>query len=106
MPKKSIEVTELNIAEWIHSTGHLLPRNDIEHSRFNLLYSSIERTVMDEQVDPFKILNGIWKPKAIILMPEEANINDQITELRMAARNHTQMPEHILNKIKKNQPNK
>lgn len=105
MSKKTIQITELNISEWIHSTGYLLPRTDVEHARFDLLYSNIERRVTDDEVDPIKILRGIWKSKPIVFISDEIQITSEINELRMAARNHAPMPEHILNKIKKNHSN-
>ncbi len=102
MSKKKINITQDNLTEWLCSTGFLFPRNEIELSRFERLYPEVERKTKDDSVDPFAILDGSRKRKSIKLDIEDDEIKN-LHELRMAARKYQNLPEHIIEKIKKNQ---
>lgn len=103
MKKNSIEIDESNIGEWLSSVGYFLPTSELELQRFELLYPKVERTVSDSLVDPFAILNGIWKPTVKMGIVHEMNFVNEIQELRLAARNHAEIPPDIIAKMKKNQ---
>lgn len=102
MSKKKINITQDNLIEWLCSTGYLFPRNEIELSRFERLYPEVERKTKDDSVDPFAILDSSRKRKPINLDIQDEEI-ENLPEMRMAARKYQDLPEHILEKIKKNQ---
>ena len=101
MSKKKINITQDNLTEWLSSTGYIFPRNEIELSRFERLYPVVERNTKDDSVDPFAILDGSRKRKPIKLDIDDEVI-ENLPELRMAARKFQNLPEHIIEKIKKN----
>jgi len=101
--KNSIEIDESNIGEWLSSTGYFLPTSELELQRFELLYPKVERTVSDSLVDPFAILNGTWKPTVKMAKVHEMTFVNEMQELRLAARNHAEIPPEIFAKMKKNQ---
>lgn len=103
MKKNSIEIDESNIGEWLSSVGYFLPTSELELQRFELLYPKIERTVSDSFVDPFAILNGTWKPTVNMAKVHDMTFVNEMQELRLAARNHTEIPPDIIAKMKKNQ---
>lgn len=102
MSKKKINITQDNFTEWLCSTGYLFPRNEIELARFERLYPEIEKLTEDATVDPFAILDGSRKRKPIKLDIQDEEI-ENLPEMRMAARKYQNLPEHIIEKIKKNQ---
>lgn len=104
MAKNKPHITDTNILEWMHSVGYFLPRCDKELERFERLHATVEHSVDIEQVNPFNIINGTWKPKRIVHI-EATVFTEEITELRMAARKHEDIPADILEKIKQNQKN-
>jgi hypothetical protein len=92
-------IKEDNFREWLASTGNLFPGNKKELSRFEKLYSDFEYRLEESCVDPFAIINGDFVPKRIkVDIQENKNVG-----FKMAARNIENLPEHILNKLKKNQ---
>jgi len=93
-------INEDNFREWLASTGNLFPSNDVELSRFEKLYSDFEYTLNENCVDPFAIINVDFKPSKIKLAIDKKDINNDI---KMAARNLENVPEHILRKLKRNQ---
>jgi hypothetical protein len=92
-------ITEENFREWSASTGNLFPGNKFELSRFEKLYIDYEYNLDENCVDPFAIINGDFRPKAIKLKLQQ----EQNPDLKMAARNLEHIPEHILRKLKQNQ---
>lgn len=92
-------ITEDNLREWLASTGNLFPGNMSELSRFEKLYSDFEYRLDENCVDPFAIINGDFVPKRIKIETQKNNNGG----FKMAARNLENLPEHILNKLKKNQ---
>lgn len=93
-------ITEESFLEWLASTGNLFPSNKLELSRFEKLYSDYKYVLDENCVDPFAIIDGTFKPKKINLKLESESAERNI---RMAARNLEKFPEHILQKIKRNQ---
>lgn len=104
MAKDKINITPENITEWLCSTGYLFPRTTIELSRLNKLYPEVKRDTNDEQVDPFKILDNSRERKPLNLQVSEDQEEDY-SDLRMAARKYEELPDHIVEKIKKNHRN-
>lgn len=104
MAKNKINITLENITEWLCSTGYLFPRTQIELSRLNKLYPEVNRDTKDEQVDPFKILDNTRERKPINLEVSE-NRKEDYSDLRMAARKHENLPDHIIVKIKQKHKN-
>jgi len=92
-------ITQDNFREWLASTGILFPGNKSELARFEKLYSDFKYRLDENCVDPFAIVNGDFRPKAIKLKLQQ----EENTELKIAARNLENIPEHILRKIKQNQ---
>lgn len=93
-------ITEESFREWLASTGNLFPSNKLELSRFEKLYSDYKYLLDENCVDPFAIIDGTFIPKKINLKLESDSIDSNI---RMAARNLENFPEHILQRIKRNQ---
>lgn len=83
----------------LSGTGYLPPRNEEEMTAFERIYSTVE---IDESfhVDVDSIINGTchYKPKAVKM--SSTNSVSQ-TDLRMAARNFGQLPEDVVEKLKK-----
>lgn len=102
MPKININITEDNITEWVHSTGYFLPRNDKEDTRFETLHADISYNLNINAVNPIAILNGSWKPSFIIQLAND-ELEQEVTQLRMAARKHEDIPDEIFKKMIKNQ---
>lgn len=102
MPKINVNITEENITEWAHSVGYFLPRNDREDARFEKLHSGISYNLDINAVDPFAILNGSWKPHLVIQLGN-SELAEEVSQLRMAARKHEEIPDEIFKKMKKNQ---
>ena len=87
--------------EWLASTGYMFPSNPLELARFEKLYSDFDYKLSEDCVDPFAIISGDYKPKRLKI---ELTDNTEISEdMRMAARNFKNIPEHILKKLKRNQ---
>jgi len=102
MPKINVNINEENITEWLHSVGYFLPRNDKEEARFEKLYADIEYNLDVNAVNPFSILNGSWQPKYMIHL-DNSELDEEVSQLRMAARKHDDIPDEIFKKMKKNQ---
>ncbi len=103
MAQSKKHITPENVTEWLASTGFLLPRNEIELSRFETLFGDFDYDLTGLEIDPIKIIRGEEIPKTIQI-PESVK-PEEISEYRMVARNGSKLPEHILNKIKNNQNN-
>lgn len=101
MAQNKINITPDNMAEWLASTGFLFPRNEMEMSRFDKLYPNETEDVSDFQVDCASIFNKSLKTNVIPLKKEAEEKN--IIPLKMVARKGSSVPQHILEKMKKNQ---
>src|SRR5690606_21435080 len=100
MAQNKKHITPENITEWLSSTGFLFPRNGVELARFEKLYGDVDFGLTGKEIDPDKIINGTFKEKKILKMPDD--IKEEINSYRMAARNGSELPKHIMDKIKKN----
>lgn len=103
MKKIDIDLNEENFTEWLNSVGYFLPTSEIEFERFELLHPTVLRSLSDDLVDPFAIINGTWKPKINTLRFSQVEGPDNYEEIRLAARNHSEISPEIIAKMKKNQ---
>ncbi|MFM7855549.1 MAG: hypothetical protein ACKO96_27395 [Flammeovirgaceae bacterium] len=101
MAQNKRHITPENITEWLSSTGFLFPRNEVELERFEKLYSEEDYGLTGNEIDPDKIINGTFSEKKMLKMPDEIK-KEEINPYRMAARNGNELPNHIMDKIKKN----
>jgi uncharacterized coiled-coil protein SlyX len=104
MARNKIQITPENSAEWLASCGFLFPTNKKELDRFNKLFGDIDPSITGNEVDPFKIIKGsefVAEQKSVI---KKLDIPD--TQYQMVARKLSDLPEHIVDRIKKNQENK
>jgi len=104
MGKNKIDITPENITEWLRSTGYLFPENERELSRFEQLYPKVDRETKNTSINPFAIIEGSREPRKIQLQFEEDE-NKDYSELRMAARKSEELPDHIIEKMKKKHKN-
>lgn len=101
MAQNKNSITSENITEWLCSIGFLFPRNELELSRFEKIYSEEEDSVTGNEVDPDRIIRGETKGQVIDFKTksEEADFSNY----KMVARNNAGLPKHILDKMMKNQ---
>jgi hypothetical protein len=102
MAQNKKHIKRENITEWLASTGFLFPRNEVELERFEKLYGDINFDLTGTEIDPDKIIDGSFNKKKELKVPDNIEQN-QINPYRMAARNGSELPSHIMDKIKKNQ---
>lgn len=102
MAKSKIDISEENLYGWICSVGYLLPSNEQELIRFEALYPAEQIKVREENIDPFAIINGTRKRKELSFAVQALDEDEQ-QQLRMAARKHQDIPQDIIDRIKRNQ---
>lgn len=102
MAQNKKHITPENITEWLSSTGFLFPRNEVELERFEKLFSDDDFGLTGTEIDPDKIINGTFREKEILKMPDSIK-QIEVSPYRMVARNGNELPKHIMDKIKKNQ---
>jgi hypothetical protein len=102
MAQNKKHITPDNITEWLSSTGFLFPRNEVERERFEKLYGEEDYGLTGKEIDPDKIINDTFREKKILKISDEIK-KEEINSYRMAARNGSELPKHIMDKIKKNQ---
>jgi hypothetical protein len=101
MASEKKHITTDNLTEWLASTGFLFPRNELELARFERLYSESKDTEGGKELDVQRIITGTFKqPKVVKMIPDEINKEDI---LKMVARKGSSIPNHIIEKMKKNQ---
>lgn len=101
---KNKNITPANVTEWLASTGFLFPTNELELSRFNKLYGELDEQLTGKEIDPERILKGLSASK-VVKMNITPAIEEEFSAYRMVARNGSNLPKHILDKMKKNQVN-
>ena len=100
MAKKRENITPENINEWLGSLGFLFPRNKFELARFEKLYAEYDYELSGSIIDPEKIIEGEIEQ---VTPKNTLGESEEIINWRMAARNFSDIPDHILQKMKKNQ---
>ncbi len=103
--EKSKIINADNFDSWLASTGFLFPTNELELARFNKLFGDLDEQLTGKEVDPERILNG-QTPSRIVKMNNRPATEQDFSTFRMVARNGSNLPKHILDKMKKNQSNK
>ncbi|WP_312398387.1 hypothetical protein [Sphingobacterium sp.] len=93
-----------DITEWLCSTGYLFPRNEIELNRFDKLFVTVE--VKNSTVSLDRILNNEVRNFPVSDIFKQQGERDVMDAFKMVARKGlTDLPDHIFNKMKKNQDN-
>jgi hypothetical protein len=100
MPK--IEITEKNIDELLGSLGYLFPSNEKELECFDKLYSDY-KLENNKPIDPEEIMSLEFENNTPF--NKLYRIEDNSNILKMVARKGSNIPNHILDKIDKNQKN-
>lgn len=105
MEKSKIINTD-NFDSWLASTGFLFPTNEFELARFNKLYADVDEQLTGKEIDPERILKGLTPSKVIRMnIAPTLTIEEEFSTYKMVARNGSNLPKHILEKMKKNQAN-
>ena len=105
MAQNKVHITSENITEWMASTGFLFPRTIVELTRFKKLYADVEENLSGCEIDPEVILGR--KPRTRIISLQSPKSESSEPKFRMAARKgDSNIPKHIMDKIKKNQDNR
>jgi hypothetical protein len=102
--KKNTEKVSINnLDEWLSSTGFLYPTNELELARFNKLCADYDFKLKDSSIDVQSILkNDVCPNIKPLIFTKDENIENEIQELRMAARKGSQdIPQHIIDKMRK-----
>ncbi|HLP37589.1 hypothetical protein [Lacibacter sp.] len=103
--EKSKIINADNFDGWLASTGFLFPTNELELARFNKLFGDLDEQLTGKEIDPQRILNG-QTPAKVVKMNNSNSIEPDFSTYKMVARNGSNLPKHILDKMKKNQSNK
>lgn len=101
---KNKNITPANVTQWLASTGFLFPTNELELSRFNKLYGELDEQLTGKEIDPERILKGLT-PSKFVTMNIASTVEEEFSTYKMVARNGSNLPKHILEKMKKNQAN-
>jgi hypothetical protein len=102
MAQNNQSITPENMTEWMACTGFLFPRNELELACFEILYKDTVIDLTDSLIDPEVILGR--KPRPAVRMTfSKAPETFDMSPLRMVARKGGELPQHILDKMKKNQ---
>lgn len=99
---KNISIDSEHFEEWLRSTGFLFPVTEIELLRFDKLFEDYDFKLKDITIDPMKIINGTIcsiRPQKLIISKED--LSDEIPQLKMAARKGEELPQHIIDKMRK-----
>lgn len=102
--EKSKIIDANNFDSWLASTGFLFPSSDLELARFNKLFANSEENLTGKEIDLERILNGQSISK-IVRMNIAPPIDKVQSLYRMVARNGSNIPKHIIEKMIKNQFN-
>lgn len=94
---KSKYIDTNNIGRWSSALGFSFPRNEPEEKIFDKLYSDYDFQLEGVKIDANKLIAEI---------ESDGNKESMSSEWKMAARNYGALPDHIINKMKKNQDGK
>jgi len=101
MAQNNSHITADNVTEWMASTGFLFPRNELELARFEILYRDTVIDLTGYLIDPEVIVGRKQRSNVIALKPVPRDIPDMVP-YKMVARKGGAVPQHILDKMKKN----
>ena len=92
--------------ELLSIAGYIYPRNDNELEQFELLYKDYDFKLKDVRVNPEEIINQSYKKQGKALKLRNEEEQQDINELRIAARKgNEQIPKSILDKMKRKHNN-
>jgi hypothetical protein len=97
---KSKYITIANIDNWASSLGFSFPRNRSEEVLFDKLYSQFDYELTGDVIDPFKLIEEVEMEES------QEQSADSSSNWKMAARNYGELPDHIIDKMKKNHNDK
>jgi len=98
------KVTLENFDDCLMYTGYLLPENDRQLDNFNKLYEDYNFELNNVKINVEAIVNGnlsccIKKTRVLDIREEDADV--EIQNLRMIARKGEEIPQDIIDKMKK-----
>ena len=100
--KKNKSINADRFDELLAIAGYIYPRNDKELEQFELLYRDYDFKLRDVRVNPEEIINQSFKKQGKVLKLRDEEEQQDINELRMAARKGSeQIPKSILDKMKR-----
>lgn len=92
--------------ELLSIAGYIYPRNDNELEQFELLYKDYDFKLKNVRVNPEEIINQSYKKQGKVLKLRNDEEQQDINELRIAARKgNEQIPKSILDKMKRKHNN-
>lgn len=98
------KVTLENFDDCLMYTGYMLPENERQLANFNKLYEDYNYKLSNITIDIQAIINGALScsiKKVSIINTEKEEDTTEITKLRMVARKGEELPQHIIDKMKK-----
>ncbi len=101
MAQNNPHITADNVTEWLASTGFIFPRNELELARFETLYRDTVIDLTGCLIDP-EIIVGRKQQSRVIAFKPIARDAQEMAPYRMIARKGGNLPQHILDKMKKN----
>ncbi|MBS1597324.1 MAG: hypothetical protein JST75_03805 [Bacteroidetes bacterium] len=105
MARNSLHITPDTMTEWMASTGFLFPRNELELARFEKLYAEVEEDLSNSLVDP-EIILGRKTRTNIISIDGKIEAQNQPKYKMVARKGDSNIPQHIMDRIKANQDKK
>lgn len=93
--KRSKFINRANVSKWLSALGFSFPRNEAEEKTFDRLYSDYDHKLGEVKIDASKLIDEIEN--------ESSPGKTEPQEWKMAARNYGGLPEHIIEKMRKNQ---
>ena len=91
-----------NIDEWLHSTGFLFPKTELQLARLNKLYEDYDFKLKDASIDINSIIEGniCFSRSQIIKFEGNSQETKEFETLKMVARKGHEIPSHIIDKMK------
>lgn len=97
--RKSRHITVSNVDHWASSLGFSYPRSNEEEALFDKLYKDFDHQLTGNEMDPFKLIEDVEAE-------ESQKTKGEGESWKMAARNFGNLPQNIIDKMKKNQDDK
>ena len=98
------KISDSNLDEWLSSLGFLCPITNIQLERFEKCFDDFPFKLENATIDVEAIMNGTYKRKTKIINLIPNDIENNIDELKMVARNGSKnLPLNVLKKMKENQ---
>ena len=98
MAQNKIQITAENSREWLASTGFIFPINQVELTRYNLLFGDADSGITGKEVDPFKIIKDSSRNVRYIGVKQYIK---GLHQHKMVAANANTLPAHIMKLVNK-----